>query len=216
VPLLLAAGLLLIIWKILRGKRDIILAFLGIVLVLSSFALTAYNYKESDEAGKKSKKIVQELEKKIPATETKSETKGSSKKINPDMEMPVIYLNGHNYIGKIEIPSLRLALPVLSEWSYPNLRISPCRYSGSAYTSDLVLAAHNYSTHFGRLKELAVGDEVRFTDMDGNVFEYQVEELEELQPTDVAEMTEGTWALTMFTCTIGGRTRIAVRCSEET
>ena len=35
-----------------------------------------------------------------------------------------------------------------------------------------------------------------------------------LQPGDVEEMLSGGWALTLFTCTLGGRTRVTVRCEE--
>jgi sortase A len=79
----------------------------------------------------------------------------------------------------------------------------------------MVIAAHNYKTHFGRLRELQLGDEIQFTDVDGNKFLYTVEELEILSPTAVEEMTDSGWALTLFTCTIGGKTRVAVRCSEQ-
>ena len=48
--------------------------------------------------------------------------------------------------------------------------------------------------------------------MDGNVFSYEVMALETLAPTAVEEMTEGDWDLTLFTCTVGGTTRLAVRC----
>ena len=92
------------------------------------------------------------------------------------------------------------------------MKISPCRYEGSIYLDNMVICGHNYSTHFGTLKELDAGDLVFFTDMDGNLFEYAVAETEILQPTAVEEMTSGNWDLTLFTCTVGGATRVTVRC----
>jgi len=35
---------------------------------------------------------------------------------------------------------------------------------------------------------------------------------EVLLPTAVEEMTAGEWDLTLFTCTLGGRSRVTVRC----
>lgn len=131
---------------------------------------------------------------------------------NPDMEMPAVEIDGYTYIGEIDIPSLELSLPVMSEWSYPQLKHSPCRYMGSAYQNNLVIAAHNYISHFGNLKYLCCGDEVTFTDIDGNVFTYNVAETEQLLPTDVDRLTNGEWALTLITCTLGGEYRVAVRC----
>ena len=119
-----------------------------------------------------------------------------------------------NYIGTLSIPALELSLPVMSQWSYPKLRIAPCRYAGSAYQGNLILSAHNYSSHFGQIGTLQAGDRVTFTDVDGNVFLYSVAEIQILQPGDVEEMLSGGWALTLFTCTLGGRTRVTVRCEE--
>ena len=77
-----------------------------------------------------------------------------------------------------------------------------------------MILGHNYAGHFRELKKLQPGDAVTFTDMDGNVFSYEVMALETLAPTAVEEMTEGDWNLTLFTCTVGGTTRLAVRCEE--
>ena len=68
--------------------------------------------------------------------------------------------------------------------------------------------------HFGLIKNLHYGDDVTFTDMDGNTFRYQVIEVETLKPLAVEEMKTGDWDLTLFTCTLGGATRVTVRCSR--
>lgn len=132
----------------------------------------------------------------------------------PDMDMPAVEVNGHTYVGTLEIPVLQLSLPVMSEWSYPKLKLSPCRYSGTAYLDNFVIIAHNYERHFGNIKLLAPGDEVRFTDMAGNVFCYTVAETETLQPNQSAELVESDYALTLLTCTVGGQTRVTVRCTR--
>jgi len=59
-------------------------------------------------------------------------------------------IDGNNYIGVIDIPCLGLSLPIISDWSYPNLKIAPCRYKGSAYQDNLIIAGHNYQSHFKR------------------------------------------------------------------
>jgi sortase A len=132
---------------------------------------------------------------------------------NPEIEMPTIDIDGNAYIGWLDIPALSLSLPVMSQWSYANLNIAPCRYSGSAYLGNLVIAAHNYKSHFRNIKNLTQGDEVRFTDADGNEFLYQVAEIEQLSPIEVKAMEESGYPLTLFTCTVGGSYRVAVRCS---
>ena len=49
--------------------------------------------------------------------------------------------------------------------------------------------------------------------MDGNLFTYEMAERETLMPTSVEEMTSGDWDLTLFTCTVGGQSRVTVRCT---
>ena len=129
------------------------------------------------------------------------------------MEMPVKTVDGIEIVGILRIPALELELPIISQWSYPDLQTAPCRYSGSAYLNNLILCGHNYSSHFGRLKELREGDIITFTDMDGNLFTYEMAERETLMPTSIEEMTSGDWDLTLFTCTVGGQSRVTVRCT---
>jgi sortase A len=188
---------------------------MGLSLIAAALILLDYNLMENQRAGRKAEEILEELDKEIPSQEEENSDETPDYVFNPDMEMPTLEEEDHDYIGKLELPSLDLILPVMSEWSYPNLKISPCRYYGSAYKSNMIIAAHNYDRHFGRLKELNVGDEVIFTDIDGNVFRYTVAEMEVLDPTDIEEMKDTPWDLTLFTCTIGGRTRVTVRCEEQ-
>lgn len=132
---------------------------------------------------------------------------------NPNMEMPTEKVDGNYYIGTLQIDVLGLKLPIISEWNYSRLHVAPCRYTGSIYKGDMIIAGHNYRYHFGHLIDLRIGDSVRFTDMDGNVFAYEVVELETLERRDVDRMLSGDWDLTLFTCTYGGRQRVTVRCA---
>ena len=135
--------------------------------------------------------------------------------LNPDMDMPEYTLKSLGdvaCIGILEIPALDLELPVISSWSYSSLRLAPYRYSGSAYKGDLVIAAHNYQSHFGGLRTLPEGSEVFFTDAVGNRFSYYVAVTEALTPWSVDDMTSGEWPLTLFTCTLDSQNRVTVRC----
>lgn len=134
--------------------------------------------------------------------------------LDPNRPMPETEVDGRACIGYLEIPELELVLPVLSAWSYEALREAPCRYSGSLYLDDLVVCAHNYEAHFGRLQALSPGARVRFTDVEGTAVEYAVTETEQLAPTALEELQAGDWDLTLLTCTQGGEARIAVRCAR--
>lgn len=51
-------------------------------------------------------------------------------------------------------------------------------------------AGHNYRAHFGRLRSLSPGAQVKFTDMEGNGFIYEVAGIEILEP-DAVETLPG-------------------------
>ena len=189
----------------------------GLLLIAAAFLLTAFNLKEEQSAKKHAALVLDEIEDILPDVSEEEDAGYGEDEIpdyllNPDMEMPVKTIDGIDYIGTLSIPVLQLELPVISDWSYPKLRKAPCRYSGSVYTGNLILAGHNYASHFGNLKKLWEKDTVLFTDMDGNVFCYEVAEQEILKPSDTEAMEEGDWDLTLFTCTPGGRSRVTVRC----
>ncbi len=135
---------------------------------------------------------------------------------NPDMKMPVRTVQGQDYIGILDIPELQISLPVISDWSYPKLKIAPCRFQGSVYLDNLIILGHNYRRHLAALKDIEIGEKVSFTDMDGNIFRYKVSEIVILDGDDIESMVaEDGWDLTLFTCTMSGQTRITVRCARE-
>ena len=130
----------------------------------------------------------------------------------PGIEMPGEKVNGHEYIGTLSIPSLGLKVPVQRNWSYENLSVSPCRYSGSAYADNLAIIAHTY--HFGKLSSLALDATVTFTDMENNVFRYVVREKNTISPNDANDIAHSGYDLTLVTCTISGTKRVAVYCER--
>lgn len=193
----------------------------GLLLFAAALALSVYNLWDGYRAEQSREKLLEEYRDKNQNISDEGEQAEESDgqipdyQLNPEMEMPEVMLeelDGAACIGVLEIPAIDLKLPVLSEWSYPLLKKAPCRYSGSAYLDNLVIAAHNYRTHFGKLKELETGDEVIFTDVAGNRFEYKVAVVEALTPQSVEDMTSGEWALSLFTCTLDGKNRVTVRC----
>lgn len=178
----------------------------GLLLIAAALFLSVYNEWESHEARDSARQVIAQLCDALP-------TEAGEPTTLPDVrrEMPVKTINGRDYIGVLSIPSLELELPVISQWDYPALKVAPCRYSGSLYQDNLIICAHNYASHFGKLKELQPGDIVLFTDMDEHVVTFQMVERETLNPMDAEGMEAGDWDLTLFTCTIDGQTRVTIR-----
>ena len=200
----------------------------GLLLLAAALCLTLWNVRQDRAAAQSAQSALLEMKSRLPEPVAEpvpgapdedggvpaesAEPEPPAYVTDPSMPMPVQEIDGEGYIGILQIPDLALELPIIGEWSYPRLRTAPCRYVGSAYTHDLIIAAHNYASHFGGLASLAQGSEVIFTDMDGNRFIYAVSETEQLPGTAIEEMKSGDWDLTLFTCTIGGAARVTVRC----
>lgn len=218
----------------MKNKRGILLIATGMLLIASAIGLSCYNLWDESHALQEVDRLVNQLKTETALGDFSSSgtnyiagnndgsdniVSGSPEDLpayvlNPDMEMPVETIDNRDYIGVLEIPDLELVLPIISEWSYPALKQAPCRYEGSVYQDSLIIAGHNYKSHLGRLKNLKGGEEVTFTDVEGNVFRYEVVLTEVLISTALEEMKEEAWDLTLFTCTLGGQNRITVRCDR--
>ena len=189
----------------------------GLLLLAAAFLLADYNLLDELRAGQAAGQVLEQM----PAPDrVQAPDSGSVEQeipdyiLDPNRDMPTVEIDGNAYIGTLDIPVLDLSLPVMSDWSYPKLKTAPCRYAGTAYQSGFVIAGHNYRRHFGPLSRLVLGDRVTFTDVDGNRFYYQVAETQVLEPTAIEAMTSEDWDLSLFTCTLGGQTRLTVRCDK--
>lgn len=191
----------------------------GLLLIAAALCLFVYNKREAESAAQTAEQALQEISDVPHVLEQPQESEIHS--IIPDyisdptMEMPTVEVDGNFYIGILEIHALELSLPVISEWNDTRLKQAPCRYKGSVYLDNLIIAGHNYKKHFGGLKNLQIGDTITFTDMDEHCFSYTVTALEELDGTTIEAMESGDWDLTLFTCTIGGKKRVTVRCKKN-
>lgn len=183
-----------------------LLLVVGGLMVCGALGLFIFNQWKDAQAGEAAKKVLPQVRGQIEEP--------SEPEPRYDDEMKEVMIGDYAYIGYLSIPALGLELPIMSQWDYPRLRIAPCRYSGSVKSEDLVLCAHNYARHFGNIKKLMPDDLVYFTDMDGTVSAYEVVSVDILEPTAVEDMTDSGYALTLFTCTYGGQSRVTVRCSR--
>jgi Sortase (surface protein transpeptidase) len=219
----------------MKRKTGTICIILGLLLIAAALGLVGYNIWDDARAGQASAAVAEELLEVMPAqaeparddellvfepeTEEEEESHIGDQPVEMAMavpEMRTTKIQEYTYIGMIEVPSLEISLPVMDTWDYTRLEISPCRYSGSCYSHDLVICAHNYDKHFGPLLRARPGMDVYFSTVDGKVYHYQISNVEELAPTSVERITNPggaqEWDLTLFTCYLGGRTRCTVRC----
>ena len=198
---------------------------LGTVLLLSALFLVLYNLHADRKGGEEAGSILAEMKQELPVyiPESTEQPTGEAYDLYAAYEEPTIpetetlLIGDKAYIGYLSIPLLGIELPVAADWSYPALKTSPCRYSGGLYTDDLIIAAHNYASHFGRLRELHTDDELLFTDAAGKPHVYRVTSIEEIPGTAAPVMQSGaaeSWDLTLFTCTLSGQSRVTIRAER--
>lgn len=184
-------------------KSGVILISLGAVLILAALLLFLYNRSEDRRAGQEAESLLEDVRSTMAANADPEPQEEPAEEITYD------------YAGVIAIPDLSLELPVIDQWNYARLKVAPCRQSGAAADGDLVIAAHNYKSHFGYLDRLEPGASVIFTDMEGTAYRYAVEEIRQLEPEDVEDVSSvfsSEYPLVLYTCTPGGKARVAVFC----
>ena len=210
IPLLFVCSLVVFAsgWILLKKKPGKFLMFGGVLLFAAMIGVTVYqNYTErvSEDAAAD---LLAAYEAGIGLEDAIVRPSG----IDAD-DMDYVVIDEAELIGTISIPAIDITLPVIKDCTSSGLKKAPCRYKGNAEESSMIIAAHNYGRHFGKISLLRAGDEVTFTDVDGVEYCYEVQGTETLGAYDVEQMLSGDWDLTLFTCTYGGQNRITVRCS---
>ena len=210
----------------MKTKIGIVCIVLGALLVCGAIGLALFNGHEDATAGNAAASILSQLVEQMKENTANESTDPDGNDLldlqvpvdlltEEDKKMTEVEVDGHAYIGYLSMPTLGLDLPIMSTWTYPKLLIAPCRYTGSIRGEDLVVMAHNFNSHFKKISQLNVGDSLSFTDMDGVITRYKVVAKDIVDPTAVEEITDGTYDLTLFTCTYSGASRITVYCDKE-
>lgn len=210
----------------MKNKKGLCFIITGTMMLLASLFLVFFNSRQDIESSETASEILIELKEAIPqAVQTTGFSEPAThndifKEYEETTTVPEeknILIDDNCYIGTIYIPSLDIELPVMSEWSYPDLKLSPCRYKGSISEGNLIIASHNYRSHFGRIQELNSGDIIVITDAGGISHNYEVIQSEIIDGYNIESMEFGSddsWDLTLFTCTLSGQSRVTVRAIE--
>ena len=193
----------------MKSKIGISFMIAGCLAIIAAVCLVGLNISSDYSSRKKSAEVLEKLERII---ENNTENSKYTENTQEESLKPVS-IGDNTYAGIISIPEIGMELPVMSSWSYENLDISPCLYYEDY--GKTVIAAHNFSSHFGKIKELVSGDYIAFTDSGNNVMMYEVINTEILDSNDTDRMISGDdWDLTLFTCTLSGTQRVTVRARE--
>ena len=200
-----------------------VFTILGAAITVCAAVLYVYLYFDDLRAGRSADFAVEQISahvvetpQELTADPAGSPAAGPAGDPAAETADPTFAVDGVEYLGYISFTGYEKKLPVIADWDFESLETAPVRYVGSFADDNIVIAGHNYRSHFYLLHSLVVGNEIVFTDPVGNETHYLVAETETLRPTDIAEMCSGGWDMTLFTCTTGGRARFAVRCEKKT
>lgn len=121
----------------------------------------------------------------------------------------------------LNIPSLGINYPVLSETSEELLKISLNKFWGPSpnEVGNYCIVGHNYKNKkmFGKLSSINNGDIVELTDNSGKTIKYSVYNKYVVDPEDVgctSQLTNGNREVTLITCTNYGKQRLVVKARE--
>lgn len=131
--------------------------------------------------------------------------------------------NGQTYeiVGTINIPSINVNYPILSETSDALLKVSVCKFWGANpnEVGNLCIAGHNYKNNkfFSNAPKLVVGDIIEIKDLNEKTLKYRVVDKYTVDPNDVSctsQLTNGKKIVTLITCTNDAKQRIVIRAEE--
>lgn len=189
----------------MKNRRGILLMLVGVVLILGAGGLLLYNNWQEKNSKEFVSRVIDEFERLVDPFKREM--------MQLPKQMQSVVIDGKEYIGSLDFPTLDQSFPILKNCNDELLKLAPCRYTGSYLKDNMIIAGHNYSSGFGLIKRLEIGDKVFFTDTLGNTLTYKVKDVQEIDGMDIKGMKEkGEWDLTLFTCTYGGQSRYAVRC----
>ena len=184
------------------------LVAVGAVLLTAAAALAGRNLWEQRQAADSAAHLLTLAQERLGEGEPAPEPPAAGGNAGTAAPDP---LAGYAIDGILSIPALGLELPVLADYSDPLLKLSPCVYEREGEGGRMVSAGHNYRSHFGRLEQLAVGETLTYTPLEGEETRFAVTAVTQIAQDDRPGLEEGEWDLTLLTCNLDMSRRILVR-----
>lgn len=132
-------------------------------------------------------------------------------------------MEGTSYsaVATVNIPSLNINYPVLSETSDDLLKIAPCKFWGPNpnEVGNFCIVGHNYRNNkfFSKVPNLPIGENINLTDISGRTLTYKIYDKYTVDPTDVrctSQLTNGKKEVTLITCTNDSKQRVILKATQ--
>jgi len=206
----------------MKNSLSKVLIISGVLLILVAVGLFVYSRIDDHLAGLRAQRLLEQVLSEgwdiVVLDEAEQRTASHDPSaialVNDEEDQHSSGYAGRQIIGILEIPSLKLALPVLHASTNALLNISVARYTGdvSDRPERLVIAGHNFDSHFGRIYTLSPGDEILFTTPGGQTFSYSMIRLESCHMSEKEAVQAGDdWEITLLTCQDDRTMRYLVR-----
>ena len=179
---------------------------IGCLLITSSLIMLAVLQVRVQYAKRTNMEIVQTMESIL------SDRREGVIAFETEKDMPVLELNGEDFIALLEIPSLSLKLPVSGMWDKKNVLSYPCRFCGTSYHGNLVIGGYDQPGQFDFLDEVSDQTMVKITDMTGQEFCYTVDCVERSDSAQAEILIDDKADLTLFVRDAQLLEYIIVRC----
>lgn len=167
-----------------------ICGLVGIALLVMGILVFSYHEWSINSWQQKSQNYVETLRTLIP------EPQGAVPEERRDNRAPVIAIDEIDFIGILEMPQHKLALPVAANWE--DITKHPCKFSGSIYNQTLKIGATSQKGQYDFYRKISIGDTVIFTDAEGNRYTYAVTDLQYKRHVNQTTLNNEKSALTLF------------------
>ena len=176
----------------------------GVGLVLTAGAIMVYWQWSIHTSAQHSRDCVQALGTLIP------EVQNAALEERQDNTMAVMGLDGTDYVGILEFPLCDSVLPVCGDWGNP-VR-SPRRLGGSIYDGTIQIGATSQRGQYDFFRQISVGDQIFFTDMEGNRYALTVSDLRYAKHADQTILNRSDAQMTLFIKNIYAFEYLIVSC----
>ena len=179
---------------------------LGFLLILCGAGIVLQQQLRANAAVRAAEKTVAAMEAIMP-----ERTEGVPDSYT-NLAMPVLEVDGEDYIGIVEIPAFGVTLPVGSEWDPSAVRSRPCRFWGSVNDASLVIGGADQKGQFDFCDRIDLGAFVTVTDMTGVEFRFTVTRVDRNKHAQADWLCKDQYDLTLFARSATSLEYIAVRC----
>lgn len=191
----------------MKQKNDTIrkiLIIVGACLLAAAMVLLIvwqWNIRTAEQKSKEYAAVIREL---IP------EPQGAVPEERRDNAMATLSVDGTDFVGLLEIPKYDSVLPVCDDWG--NSAKYPCRFNGSVYDRTMRIGGTSQKGQYDFYRDISVGDNVFFTDMEGNRFSYTVTDICYENNADQSTLQRKESSLTLFIKNIHAFEYIIIYC----